>query len=143
MDDPATSALEEAVRRIGDRWSLLVIDALMVGARRFGELLEALPGIASNVLSQRLKQLEQQGIVVGRAYSERPPRRSYSLTGAGRDLAGALRLLSHWGAGTSGEVEPERHAACGTALEPRWFCPTCARIVESEEHERPEEVRFI
>src|SRR6266545_327496 len=88
------SPLHEAVVRVGDRWTLLVVEALLAGPRRFNELIEELPGIASNVLSQRLKALEGWGLVVGQPYSERPPRLAYQLSGAGRELAGALRLLA-------------------------------------------------
>lgn len=125
------SALDAALSRVGDRWSLLVVDSLLAGPRRFGEIQEAMPGIAPNVLSARLKHLERQGVVVARPYSRRPPRSSYELTAAGVELAGALRLLSQWGAG--GGAEPLRHPACGTPLEARWFCPTCDRSVDDHE----------
>jgi DNA-binding HxlR family transcriptional regulator len=123
------SPLEEALARVGDRWTLLLIGALQTHPRRFNELLEDVPGIAPNILAARLKHLEREAIVVGRPYSERPPRLAYELTGAGRELAGALRLLAVWGARGSDRVEPLRHATCGTPLEARWYCPTCAEPV--------------
>lgn len=122
----AQSPLERAVARVGDRWSLLVVAALLDGPRRFGELQEAVAGIATNVLSGRLKHLEREGVVVAEAYSARPPRFSYRLTAAGRDLAGPLHLLARWGAADADQDGPA-HAACGTALEPIWWCPTCRR----------------
>ena len=128
-----------ALSRVGDRWSLLVVDALMAGPRRFNDLVEELPGIAPNILSQRLKQLDRDGVVVTRPYSRRPPRMVYELTAAGAELAGALRMLAQWGARRSGEAAV-RHAACGTPLETRWYCPTCARSVSDEEDA---ELRFI
>jgi DNA-binding HxlR family transcriptional regulator len=127
------SPLEEAVRRVGDRWSLLVINALLDGPRRFNALLDELPGLAPNVLSSRLKRLEQDGVLVASAYSERPPRFSYALTAEGRDLAGALRLLADWGAARLPDAEPLTHATCGTPVEARWYCPTCGRVVEPDE----------
>ncbi len=127
------SPLHEAVVRVGDRWTLLVVEALLAGPRRFNELIEELPGIASNVLSQRLKALEGWGLVVGQPYSERPPRLAYQLSGAGRELAGALRLLAQWGAQRSGDGEALQHLECGTQLEARWYCQTCARLVEDDE----------
>ena len=54
----------------------------------------------------------------------------YALTAAGRDLAGALRLLADWGARRSRRHEPLRHDLCGTPLEARWYCPTCTVLVE-------------
>jgi len=127
------SALEHAVARVGDRWTLLVVDALRRGPRRFNDLLEELPGIASNVLSGRLKHLEAHGVIASRPYQRRPPRLSYELTAAGKSLAGALRVLAQWGAAQSGRGEPVRHATCGTPLEARWYCPTCARAVDDDE----------
>ncbi|HMC42496.1 MAG TPA: helix-turn-helix domain-containing protein [Acidimicrobiales bacterium] len=132
-----TTPLAAALSRIGDRWSLLVVNALLGGPRRFGELQSELSGIASNVLSQRLRRLEEVGVVVSRPYSSRPPRHAYELSASGQELAGALRLLSQWGAdhldGVGGVGEGPTHASCGTALEARWYCPTCDRTVDDAE----------
>ena len=130
---PPPSPLADALARVGDRWTLLVVGALMDGPRRFGDLQEAVPGIAPNILSQRLRHLEREALVVARPYSERPPRMVYELSAAGRELAGALRLLADWGARNSEAAEPARHGACGTPLEVRWYCPTCERTVDEDE----------
>ena len=131
-ETPAASPLDEALRRVGDRWSLLLIDALLGGARRFTQLEEALPGVAPNILTKRLRHLEAQGVVVARPYSERPPRFEYSLTAGGAELAGALRLLAHWGAEAGQTGEGPHHPVCGTPLEPRWWCPTCDEPVDPD-----------
>lgn len=129
--------LEAALDRVGDRWSLLVVESLLDGPRRFTELREALPAIAPNILTDRLRRLEREGIVLARPYQDRPPRAEYVLTADGRDLAGALRLLADWGARrTDDRAEPLRHASCGTPLEAHWYCPTCALPVD--EHEAPQ-----
>lgn len=140
MTDPSepapASSLELALDRVGDRWSLLLVEALLDGSRRFNELGGALPGIAPNILSDRLRRLEREAIVHATPYSKRPPRMEYSLTAEGRDLASALRLLADWGArhvGREGGHEPLRHATCGTALEARWYCPTCTTVVEDRD----------
>ncbi len=125
------SPLAAALAIVGDRWTPLVIEALLDGPRRFGDLQEALGGIAPNILSQRLRQLEAAALVVATPYSERPPRFVYELSDAGRGLAGVLRLLADWGAGRS--VAGPVHDACGAALEVRWYCPTCARLVDEDE----------
>jgi DNA-binding HxlR family transcriptional regulator len=127
-DDPATP-LELALERVGDRWSLLIVEALLDGSRRFNELAEGV-GIAPNILTERLRRLEREGIVVARPYSERPPRMEYELTSAGHDLAGALRLLADWGSRRSEDSDPLRHALCGTPLEARWYCPTCTVVID-------------
>src|ERR1700747_3626876 len=90
--------LAEAPNRGGDRWALLVVMALLAGPRRFIDLLGQIPGIAANILSDRLKRLEREALLVARPYSERPPRAAYQLTAEGQELAGALRLLAYWGA---------------------------------------------
>ena len=122
--------LEAALDRVGDRWSLLIVEALLDGSRRFGQLGEALPGIAPNILTDRLRRLERAGILRSSPYQERPTRLAYELTADGRALASALRMLADWGARRSNEVEPLRHDACGTPLEARYFCPTCASLVD-------------
>lgn len=138
--NPGESPLEWALGQVGDRWSLLVVHALLDRPRRFGELSEAVPGIAPNILSRRLKHLEQRGIVVSEAYSSRPPRSAYGLTAAGRELAGVVHMLAQWGSSGGGAGEGVDHVTCGTAMETRWWCPTCERTVE--EHE-DEELRFL
>lgn len=137
--DESRTPLDEAVRRIGDRWSLLIVDALLDGSRRFGELESEVAGVAPNILSKRLTALEQAGVVLAIPYSRRPLRYTYELTGQGRELAGALRLLTRWGAGAGGHEGPT-HAACGTPVEARWFCPTCGEVVDDLDDEG---LRFI
>ena len=137
---PAQTPLAAALERVGDRWSLLLIEALLNGPRRFGELSEAITGLAPNILSERLKRLEGERIVRATSYSERPPRFTYALTDEGLELAGVLRLLADWGSRGSAHAEPMRHALCGTPVEARLWCPTCARAVDRPE---ADELRFV
>jgi DNA-binding HxlR family transcriptional regulator len=135
---PVDSPLQSALDRVGDRWSLRVVEELLVAPRRFNELVEVLPGIAPNILTSRLRRLERDGIVRAVPYSERPLRMEYALTADGRDLASALRLLADWGARRAtgqgaATHEPARHSTCGTPLEARWYCPTCAVVVPDRE----------
>ena len=137
-DDEQTagpSPLAAALAAVGDRWTLLVVEALLEGPRRFNELQDEVTGIAPNILSDRLRRLEQEGLAIAQPYSERPPRYSYELTPDGRELAGALRLLADWGARHSDSVEPPRHDVCGTPLEVRWYCPTCERALAEGDEE--------
>src|SRR2546423_10800725 len=126
----AASPLADALARVGDRWTLLIVEALLEGPRRFNDLLDDVAGIAPNILTQRLRHLESSALAVARPYSERPPRFVYELTAAGEELAGALRLLGDWGARHAEDAQPLRHSACGTALEARWWCPACEATVE-------------
>jgi DNA-binding HxlR family transcriptional regulator len=129
---PARHPLAIAVEQVGDRWSLLIVEALLGGPRRFRELEGLVEGIAPNILSQRLKALERGGIVLSAPYSSRPPRVAYELTAAGTELATALRLLAQWGAQRSAGDGALRHEVCGTPAEARWWCPTCDRPIDEE-----------
>ena len=126
----ASRELEHAVSVIGDRRTMLIVDTLLAGQLRFGELTERLEGIAPNVLTKRLRQLESDGLVRSEPYSERPLRLTYDLTGTGRELAGALTLLATWGAGLGDHIGELHHAPCGTGLEARLWCPTCDVAVD-------------
>ena len=128
-------ALSEALASVGDRWTLLVVAALLEGPKRFGDLEQELPGIAPNVLTQRLRQLERESLIVARPYSRRPPRFVYELTAAGRELTDVVRLLAGWGARNSGVDAAPRHSVCGTPMEVRWWCPTCEQAVDEDDGE--------
>jgi DNA-binding HxlR family transcriptional regulator len=134
------SPLGAALARVGDRWSLLVVEALLPGPRRFNELAEAVTGIAPNILADRLRRLETERVIRSTPYSERPPRFVYELSADGAELAGALRLLADWGSRVAREAEPLRHSACGTPVEARWWCPTCDRPVDAAE---ADQVRYL
>lgn len=137
--EQGTTPLAAALARMGDRWSFLVVEALLDGPRRFSELEAALSGIAPNILTDRLRRLERAGIVVTRRYAERPVRMAYGLSQDGQELAGVLRLLAAWGSRSdsngAGQAAGEglRHLACGSLLEARWYCPTCARVIDDDE----------
>jgi DNA-binding HxlR family transcriptional regulator len=131
-----SSPLAAALERIGDRWSPRIVEALLPGPLRFGELQAGVAGIAPNILADRLRRLEADGLLSATAYEERPPRFEYRLTAEGRALAGALRLLADWGARQADAGADDdrhlRHDACGTILEARWFCPTCGEVTEAD-----------
>ena len=134
MDEPGqgSSPLAEALATVGDRWTLLVVEALLPGPRRFNDLLSQIPGIAANILSERLKRLEREALLISRPYSRRPPRAVYQLTAEGTELAGALLLLADWGTRHTDPARTPRHAACGTPIQARWYCPTCDQLVDHE-----------
>lgn len=135
MAHPArTTPLAAALDRIGDRWSPQIIEALLPGPLRYGDLQESVGGIAPNILADRLRRLEADGLITSTAYSDRPPRFEYRLTAEGRALSGALSLLADWGAAqdaATGDHGSLRHDRCGTTLEARWFCPTCDVVVDA------------
>ncbi|MBE7177245.1 MAG: helix-turn-helix transcriptional regulator [Mucilaginibacter polytrichastri] len=92
-DCPITAAIHV----VGGKWKPVIIWLLLPGPMRFGELHRAIPGIALKVLSRQLKELEQDGILVRRAYPEVPPRVDYTLTERGQSLLQIMDLLAGWG----------------------------------------------
>jgi DNA-binding HxlR family transcriptional regulator len=129
--DPAP--LDSGLARVGDRWTLLIVDALLEGPKRYSDLADAVDGIAPNILAARLRKLKHNGLVVATPYSDRPRRLSYELTADGKDLAGALALLTAWATRLAGHDATGYHTTCGTALQTRPWCPTCERCLEPGE----------
>jgi DNA-binding HxlR family transcriptional regulator len=82
---------------VGDRWTILVLRDLSWGRKRYSELLESLTGISTNLLADRLKRLEQNGMVEQVLYSDHPPRAEYRLTPKGRAFVPVLRALRAYG----------------------------------------------
>jgi len=81
---------------VGDRWTLLVLRDISLGHTRYNELLESCSGISTNLLSERLKKLEERGFE--RAfYSDHPPRVEYRRTAKGQDFGEVLRAMYRWG----------------------------------------------
>jgi len=92
-DCPVAGALE----LIGERWTILMLrDLLMHGPRRFQDFQESL-GAAPNTLSARLKEMEANGLVIRKVYSEHPPRLEYDLTEKGKSLGPVVKALRDWG----------------------------------------------
>ena len=90
-------ALARALDLVGDRWTLLIIRELFARDGRYSDLRDALPGIATNLLAERLRQLQEAGVI--EPYDAPPPVRAtvYRLTPRGRELRPAIRALVTWG----------------------------------------------
>jgi DNA-binding HxlR family transcriptional regulator len=86
----------KAVELIGRRWSGAVIQLLLQGPSRYAELRDAIPDISDRMLSERLQELEEEGIVVRRVIPETPVRVEYQLTAKGRALEPALSAIGKW-----------------------------------------------
>lgn len=97
-----------ALDLIGERWALLVVRELALGPKRFTDLRQGLPGIATNVLSLRLRQLERGGIVARRQLPPPAPAQVYELTPHGRELVPIMLALGRWGASAMGQRSPEQ-----------------------------------
>lgn len=83
---------------IGERWTILLLrDLLLQGPRRFQDFQASLPGVAPNILSARLKAMEDNGLIGRQLYSERPPRVEYLLTDRGKSLGPIVKAMRDWG----------------------------------------------
>jgi DNA-binding HxlR family transcriptional regulator/putative sterol carrier protein len=100
-------ALARALDVAGDRWTLLIVRELTPGPRRFTDLLDGLPGISRNLLTERLRALEHDGIIGRRELPPPAARQVYELTDDGRDLTTAVAPLIAWGARRLGDRKPE------------------------------------
>ena len=90
--------MARALDVVGDRWALLVVRELLLGPRRYTDLLEGLPGVGTNVLSTRLRELEEAGIIERHRLRAPTPVTVYDLTDDGRDLRPVVDALGRWGA---------------------------------------------
>lgn len=85
------------VALIGNKWKLLILRDILAGPKRFGELLKSLEGINPKVLTENLKQMEGDGLLVRTAYEEAPPRVEYSLSELGESMRPIIGQLEAWG----------------------------------------------
>ena len=116
---------------LGERWTLLIVRDLLMGAKKFQDFSASLSGVAPAVLSHRLKVLEKHGIVSRQLYSKHPPRAEYALTKRGLELRPVVRALGIWGARHLGASWTFVHDACGADIEIAYRCPTCRKTVDT------------
>lgn len=112
---------------VGDRWTLLVIRDLLRGHTRFNDLRETVEGIPGSVLSDRLKMLEEAGVLMRRFYSDHPPRAEYLLTPKGHALGVVVGALATWGERYAEHDLTLVDKECGHGLNVVYHCPTCDR----------------
>ena len=86
-----------AITLIGNKWKLLIIRNLLSGTCRFGELKKGIPGISQKVLTDNLRSMEDDGLIIRTAYAEIPPRVEYSLSDIGKSLQPIFDQLINWG----------------------------------------------
>ena len=90
-------AVANSLDIVGDKWSLLVVRDLLHGKRTYGELADSPERVPTNILADRLKRLEDAGIITSTPYQQRPVRYAYTLTPKGRDLGDVLLAFVRWG----------------------------------------------
>ena len=130
--NPRHCSIAGALEVIGEKWSLLVVRELFLGVRRFSEI-AANTGAPRDILTTRLRRLEDVGVVERTKYSDRPPRYEYRLTRAGGDLLPVIMAVKQWGdRNVSGEVLPPVYEhSCGATFQPRMDCAVCGEPADS------------
>jgi DNA-binding HxlR family transcriptional regulator len=108
--EPSTCRAREVLQRVGDKWSVLVIDLLGQGTKRFTELHRAVDGITARMLTVTLRGLERDGIVTRTLHPVIPPRVEYALTPMGRTLLDTIGQLVTWTDSHLPEIEAARAA---------------------------------
>lgn len=108
--DCVACPVRNVISQIGDKWSLLIIGHLTFGTHRFSELLGAVPDISQRMLTQNLRKLEREGLVLRTVTPTTPPRVDYELTELGRSLIEPLRALSAWAMDKRPQIEKARAA---------------------------------
>ena len=107
IDDMQKYLTEMTSKIIGDRWKLLIIQNLMDGTKRFGELKKSLGDITQKVLTSNLRVLEEKGLLIRKVYAQIPPRVEYTLTAVGYSLKPVIESMMAWG------VEYREHMLLG------------------------------
>jgi DNA-binding HxlR family transcriptional regulator len=130
-DQPCPVA--KTLELVGDRWTLLAVRDLLRGTKRFQDLLASLPGIAPNILSARLKLMEEHGLVRRHFYSDHPPRAEYELTDKGRELRTIVGALAAWGSRHVYKQARLVHLECGHPVTVGYYCPDCEDRVKGAE----------
>jgi len=128
---PRECSIAAALDVVGEKWSLLVVRELFLGCRRFSEI-AANTGAPRDILTARLRRLEEVGVISRRLYSERPERYEYVLTDAGKDLRPVIWALKHWGE-THVNGKPLGQVlehSCGAVFEPRTHCAACGEVAD-------------
>jgi DNA-binding HxlR family transcriptional regulator len=104
---PVCQHFQRAAELLGKRWNPQIVRVLLTGVKRFTDLREAIPHISDALLSDRLKELEAEGIVTRTVIGETPVRVEYELTERGRDLSRAIDELAAWAERWAGDQRPE------------------------------------
>lgn len=99
-----------AIELIGRRWTGAILSAMLQGANRFTDIVHLVPGLSDRLLSERLKELEAEGIVVRSVHAETPVRVEYHLTEKGRDLSDVTDAVQHWASKWADRAGPENAA---------------------------------
>jgi len=123
--------IAQALNIIGDKWTLLILRQLSVGHDTYNLITQHLEGIPSNLLSKRLKSLEEDDLIIPVLYQPHPPRYKYVLTEKGKDLDNVFNSIILWGEKHLDKCYKELiHVSCNHNIELKYYCPHCDEIVD-------------
>ena len=97
QNNPLNCAVVRTVNYIGGKWKPIILIRLLTGSVRFGKLTVQIPDISRKILTQQLKELEEDGLIIRNEYREKPPRVEYELSNRGKTLIPILKAMYDWG----------------------------------------------
>lgn len=123
--------IAQTLNIIGDKWSLLILHQILMGHDTYKEIQDGLDGIPTNLLSERLKTMENDELIEKNLYQAHPPRYKYSLTERGYDLEDVFNSMIMWGQKHLNKCYKKLvHDECNHSIIHKYYCTNCNKIVE-------------
>ncbi|MEG0423092.1 MAG: winged helix-turn-helix transcriptional regulator [Erysipelotrichaceae bacterium] len=128
--------IAQTLNMIGDKWTLLILHEIASGKQTYKELQESLAHIPTNLLSTRLKTLEEDHLIQCELYQNHPPRYAYSLSDSGKDLEDIFNAIILWGEKHVNTCHKQLvHKQCKHPISMKYYCKECNTYIESDEIE--------
>lgn len=126
--------IAQSLNIIGDKWTLLILHAIKADNHTYKDLQSALRGIPTNLLSSRLKSLEEDGLIRCELYQNHPPRYAYYLCEAGEDLDDVFHAIVLWGERNLHKCYKKLvHKECQHHVDIQYYCEHCGKVVTKED----------
>lgn len=126
--------IAQTLNLIGDKWTLLILHAIQVENHTYKEIAESLPGIPTNLLSNRLKELEKDELITCSLYQNHPPRYQYELSEKGNELNDICNAIALWGENHVKSCGKRvSHKKCKHPVKIKYYCEHCNTYVDSDE----------
>lgn len=128
--------IAQTLNLIGDKWTLLILHAIQCDKHTYKELHDALPKIPTNLLSNRLKELENDGLITCSLYQDHPPRYQYDLSESGKDLKDLYQVIAIWGEKHLKDCPKKvTHTKCQHHVKVMYYCEHCNTYIDADEIE--------
>lgn len=123
--------IAQTLNIIGDKWSLLILHRILTGCETYKDIQDGLEGIPTNLLSERLKTMEGDELIIRELYQDHPPRYKYTLTEKGFDLVDVFNSLMLWGQKHLNKCYKNLvHKDCKGNIEHKYYCPECNKFID-------------